>query len=68
MNNILATFKYNGKEYVYYLDYNVIKCGYYDSNKNICNVDNEIEKIILNLILFSTTGRNFKNFMIKLVG
>ena len=35
MNNILATFKYNGKEYVYYLDYNVIKYGYYDSNKNI---------------------------------
>ena len=44
MNNILATFKYNGKEYVYYFDYNVIKYGYYDSNKNICNVDNEIEK------------------------
>ena len=51
MNNILATFKYNGKEYVYYLDYNVIKYGYYDSNKNICNVDNEIEKRILDIAL-----------------
>lgn len=66
MNNILATFKYNGKEYVYYLYYNVIKYGYYDSNKNICNVDNEIEKRILDIALYKISISSNRKNHIKL--
>ena len=66
MNNILATFKYNGKEYVYYLDYNVIKYGYYDSNKNILSYgiyeSYEVEPDNLSYLSQETNRRKRNNF------